>query len=242
MQNIVFYTGAGMSRESGLPTFRGEEGLWDSLDIEAVADRKSWYCGRRSDCNERRQRILNFINPIRRQIIDSKPNDGHLLIASLEEKFNVTIITQNGDDFHERAGSSNVIHLHGEALKNASTLHPYKSFDVDRNNPDIKIGDKAPDGSQIRPYVIFFNENIEQRLWDASVEATKQADVFVVIGSTMLVYPAADLLKMLPAHCKLYVIDPAEVSPPNGCKTDYIHIRCGASSGLQQLSTFLNTK
>ncbi len=231
-----------MSRESGLPIFRGQDGLWDTLDVEAVADRKSWYCGRRSDCNERRQRVLDFFNPIRRLILDSEPNEGHRIIAGLEGEFDVTIVTQNGDDFHERAGSTRVIHLHGEALKNASTLHPCVSFDIDPNNPDICIGDKAPDGSQVRPYVVFFNEDVEQRLWNASVEATRQADVFVVVGSSMLVYPAAELLKMMPPECGLYIIDPGEVALPEGCERTYIHIQSGASYGLEQLKTELKLK
>ena len=231
-----------MSRESGLPVFRGEDGLWDKLDIEAVADRKSWYSGRRSDCNWRRQRMLDFFNPVRRLILEKEPNDGHRIIAALERScsgcsaFKVTVITQNGDDFHERAGSTNVIHLHGEALKNASTLHPYESYPIERSNPDIRIGDKAPDGSQIRPYVIFFNEEIERSLWDKSLSATKEADIFVVVGSTMLVYPAAELLKMLPAECELYVIDPAQVVLPVGCNRKFVHIKCGASEGLGKLN------
>lgn len=147
---------------------------------------------------------------------EERPNEGHYIIAELEDEYEVTVITQNGDDFHERAGSTNVIHLHGEALKNASTLHPYESYEIDHNNPDIHIGDKAPDGSQLRPYVIFFNEDIELRLWKASVEATKQANVFIVVGSTMLVYPAAELLKMIPPKCELYIIDPSEVALPEG--------------------------
>lgn len=228
-----------MSRESGLPIFRGEGGLWDSLDVEAVADRRSWYCGRRSDCNERRQRMLDFFNPMRRMILEGEPNEGHRIIAELENEHEVTVITQNGDDFHQRAGSTNVIHLHGEALKNASTLHPYESYEIDRANPDINIGDKAPDGSQIRPFVIYFNEDIDRRLWKASVEATRQADIFVVVGSTMLVYPAADLLKMVPQHCRLYVIDPAEVALPEGCTRHCTHIRSGASIGLRQLKEIL---
>ena len=240
MQKLVFYTGAGMSRESGLPTFRGEGGLWDALDVESVADRKSWYCGRRSDCNARRQIMLDFFNPIRRMILEAEPNDGHRTIAELERDFNVTVITQNGDDFHERAGSTNVIYLHGEALKNASTMHPYESFAIDHADPDIYIGDKAPDGSQIRPYVIFFNEDIELRLWSKAVEAAKAADVFVVVGSTMLVYPAADLLKMINSDCWLYIIDPDDVSLPDGIIHPYTHICCGASDGLKQLKKLLN--
>ena len=231
MRKLIFYTGAGMSRESGLPTFRGENGLWDTLDVEVVADCKYWYCGRRSDCNERRQSMLNFFNPMHRMILEKEPNEGHRIIAELEDEFEVAIITQNGDDFHERAGSTNIIHLHDEALKNASTLHPYESYEIDRNNPYICIGDKTPDDSQIRPYVIYFNEDIEQRLWKAPVEATKQADMFIVVGSIMLVYPAAELLIMIPPKCNLYIIDPSMVTLPKGCTGEYIHIQSGASRG-----------
>lgn len=240
MQRLVFFTGAGMSRESGLPTFRGEGGLWDSLDVRAVADRRAWYCGRRSDCNARRQVVLDFFNPIRRLILEKEPNDGHRLIADLERMFDVTVITQNGDDFHERAGSSHVIHLHGEALKNASTMHPDEFYGIDSSAPDIRIGDKAPDGSQIRPYVIFFGEKIEQRLWKAAVTAVRNADMLVVVGSTMLVYPAAELLRMIPPQCRLLIIDPGEVHLPEGCRQPFTQIRCGAAEGMKQLCKLLH--
>ena len=134
MNRIVFFTGAGMSRESGLPTFRGDGGLWNQLDVETVADRRSWYCGRRSDCNVRRQAMLDFFNPIRRLILEKEPNEGHHLIAELEKYFQVTIITQNGDDYHERAGSTDVIYLHGEALKNASMANPCRWYDIKRES------------------------------------------------------------------------------------------------------------
>lgn len=242
MQRLVFYTGAGMSRESGLPTFRGEGGLWDSLDVRAVADRRAWYCGRRSDCKARRQAVLDFFNPIRRLILEKEPNDGHRLIAALEQSFDVEVITQNGDDFHERAGSSHVIHLHGEALKNASTMHPCESYAMDPAAPDIRIGDKAPDGSQIRPYVIFFGEEIELRLWKAAVTAVRSADMLVVVGSTMLVYPAAELLGMIPPQCRLLIIDPGEVHLPEGCLHPFTHIRCEAVEGMKQLYNLLNER
>ena len=240
MQRLVFYTGAGMSRESGLPTFRGEGGLWDSLDVEAVADRRSWYCGRRSDCNARRQAVLDFFNPIRRLILEKEPNDGHRLIAALERTFDVTVVTQNGDDYHERAGSSHVIHLHGEALKNASTMHPCESWEIDPAHPDIRIGDKAPDGSQVRPYVVFFGEEIEQRLWKEAVTAVRNADMLIVIGSTMLVCPAAELLRMIPPQCRLLLIDADEVHLPEGCRHPFSQLRCGAAEGMKQLCKLLN--
>lgn len=147
---VVFFTGAGVSAESGLSTFRGEGGIWNDIDAEAVASKRVWYCGRYSNAAQRRQRVLDFFNPIRRAIIEKEPNNAHRAIAQFEKFADVCVITQNGDDFHERAGSTNVVHLHGEALKNCSTANPYKPIDIDFYNPDIHIGDKAADGSQIR--------------------------------------------------------------------------------------------
>ncbi|MFI3263266.1 MAG: Sir2 family NAD-dependent protein deacetylase [Rikenellaceae bacterium] len=238
--NIVFFTGAGMSRESGLPTFRGEGGIWNEMDAAKVASKAAWYSGRYSNCKERRQAVLDFINPIRRAVIEHEPNEGHHLIASLEEKFNVTVITQNGDDYHTRAGSTNVIYLHGEALKNSSTIRPYKSFDIDLNNPDIKIGDKAVDGSQIRPYVIFFDEDLEMTLWKKAVQAAKTADYFVVIGCSLVVFPAVDLLKLIPVECKCYVINPDDVEMLEGVNCSFTHLRCGASEGMKEITDSLS--
>jgi len=206
-KKIVFFTGAGMSKESGLPTFRGEGGVWNKIDAEKVASAHSWYCGRRRDCKERCQAMPDFFNPLRRSILEHEPNDGHRIIASIENDFDVAVITQNGDDYHTRAGSSNVIYLHGEALKNTFSANPYKPLPIDPANPDIHIGDKAPDGSQIRPFVIYFDENIDNRLWNKAVSAIKEADYFVVVGSTMLVFPTADLIKRISSECRLIVID-----------------------------------
>lgn len=239
MKRLVFFTGAGMSRESGLPVFRGEGGLWDSLDVERLADARSWYCGRRRDCKERRQAMLDFFNPLRRAIMEHGPNEGHKTIASLEEYFDVTVITQNGDDYHGRAGSSDVIYLHGEALKNTSSANPYRPLPIDRSDPDIRIGDKAPDGSQLRPFVIYFNENIDKRLWQKAIKATEGADYFVVVGSTMLVYPAAALIKKLRSDCRLYIIDPAPTDLPQGSIRPYTHIKSPATSGLATLRDIL---
>lgn len=144
----------------------------------------------------------------------------------------MTVITQNGDDYHTRAGSSNVIYLHGEALKNASSANPSLSYPIDRSKPDIHLGDKAPDGSQLRPYVIYFDEDIDSALWRKAMQATKEADWFVVVGSTMLVYPAAALLAAIPASCHLVVIDPQEVELPKECQHAYTHIPAKASEGL----------
>lgn len=240
MKRIVFFTGAGMSKESGLPTFRGEGGVWNEIDAEKVASARSWYSGRCKDCTEIRQAMLDFFNPLRRSILEHEPNEGHRIIAELEKEFQVTVITQNGDDYHTRAGSSDVIYLHGEALKNTSSANPYNPLPIDRDNPDIHIGDKAPDGSQIRPFVIYFDENIDKRLWQKAVKATKEADYFVVVGSTMLVFPAADLIRKISADCRLIVIDPGEVSLPDGCRHQYLHLKYGASKGMQELVKMLN--
>lgn len=238
-QKIVFFTGAGMSRESGLPTFRGEGGIWNEIDYEKVATLKSWYGRQRKNAKERRQAVLDFFNPIRRAILEHEPNDGHRIIAALENDFDVSVITQNGDDYHTRAGSTNVIYLHGEALKNASSANPLLSYPIDKDNPDIHLGDKAPDGSQLRPYVIFFDEDIDSRLWKKAMKATKEADWFVVVGSTMLVYPAAALLAAIPASCHLIVIDPLEVTLPEECNHGYTYIPRGANEGLRTFMEIL---
>lgn len=231
-KKIVFFTGAGMSRESGLPTFRGEGGVWNEIDYEKVATLKSWYGRQRKDVKERRQAMLDFFNPMRRAILEHEPNGGHRIIAALENDFEVTVITQNGDDYHTRAGSTNVIYLHGEALKNASSANPSLSYPIDRSNPDIHLGDKAPDGSQLRPFVIYFDEDIDSALWRQAMKATKEADWFVVVGSTMLVYPAAALLAAIPDSCRLVVIDPQEVELPEECYHGYTYISEKASEGL----------
>lgn len=233
---IVFFTGAGMSQESGLPTFRGEDGIWHSLNIETVATARAWYSGRRNDCKERRKAVLDFFNPLRRAILEHNPNEGHRMIAELEPEFDVTVITQNGDDYHTRAGSSNVIYLHGEALKNASSATPYKSLPINPDNPDIHIGDKAPDGSQTRPYVIFFDENIDRSLWNKAVRATKEADIFVVVGSSMLVFPAADLIRKIKSGCRLFVVDPSDIKLPEGCFHSFTHIKATATEGLATIN------
>lgn len=237
MKKLVIFSGAGMSQESGLPTFRGDGGIWESVDPDKVADYKAWYCGRRSDCKERRQAVLDFINPIRRQILSLSPNEAHYVAARLEKDFDVTVITQNGDDFHQRAGSTRVIHLHGEALKNTSTLHPYIPMDIDPEDPDIRIGDKAPDGSQIRPYVIFFNENLQYGIWKEAVKAIREADLMVIVGCSLLVFPAAKLIEELREDAMLVVIDPCESPLP--IKHRHSHLRLPATKGMKIIENSL---
>lgn len=237
MKKLVIFSGAGISQESGLPTFRGEGGIWEEIDAEKVADWKAWYCGRRSDCRERRQAVLDFFNPIRRRILECEPNEAHRIIASLEEKYEVTVITQNGDDYHERAGSTNVIHLHGEALKNTSTLCPYIPLPIDPEDPDIHIGDKAPDGSQLRPYVIFFNENLQSEVLKAAVNAIREADIMVVIGCSLKVFPAASMIEDLREEAMLVVIDPSKPSLPP--RHQYAHLELKATEGMKILEQVL---
>ena len=164
--------------------------------------------------------MLDFFNPLRRAILAREPNEAHRLIAALEKGYDVAVITQNGDDFHTRAGSSEVVYLHGEALKNASTLHPYEPIEIDRCHPDIHIGDKAPDGSQIRPFVIFFNEDIDRRLWKRAV----------------------DLLGMLSPQCRLFVVDPSEVHLPDGNPRSFVHYRCGGTEGVKRFCEQLRSE
>ncbi|MDE6681250.1 MAG: hypothetical protein K2J92_07885, partial [Muribaculaceae bacterium] len=164
----------------------------------------------------------------------------HHIIAELEKDFDITVITQNGDDYHTRAGSTNVIYLHGEALKNTSSANPYRPLPIDTDNPDIRIGDKAPDGSQIRPFVIYFDENIDKRLWQKALQAIRQADYFVVVGSSMLVFPAADLLSKTKSGCRVFVIDPGEVNLPVQSRQPFTHISEPASTGLESFRQILN--
>ena len=236
-KKLVIFSGAGISHESGLPTFRGKDGIWDQIDAEKVADWKSWYCSRLPDCKEKRQAVLDFFNPIRRRILECEPNQAHHIIADLEKYHDVTVITQNGDDFHERAGSTNVIHLHGEALKNSSTLRPYIPLPIDRDDPDIHIGDRASDGSQIRPYVIFFNENLQYGLWKTALKAIKEADIMIVVGCSLKVFPAARLIEDLREDASLVVVDPADAPFP--IKHVYSHLQLPATSGMQILGGIL---
>lgn len=208
MKKIVFLTGAGISAESGVQTFRDSGGLWEGHDVMEVASPQGW----RKD----KQLVLNFYNERRRQLDTVEPNDAHKLIASLEEKYNVHIVTQNVDDLHERGGSTNIIHLHGELKKMCSSLDKTKTLPY---NEDIKVGDKHEDGSQLRPFIVWFGEDVP-KLGDA-VETIVDADYLVIIGTSLNVYPAAGLMKYAPTNCKLFYIDP---NPSLGHSTQYFTI------------------
>lgn len=194
-KHIVFFTGAGISQESGLDTFRGQSGLWENHKIEDIASPEGFA--------RNPQLVLDFYNKRNAELQKVHPNDAHLLIAKLEENYKVTVITQNIDDLHERAGSTNVIHLHGELMKcrssrDENTLYPY--------NKALKVGDLADDGSQLRPFVVWFGEQVPKM--DEAFEITKTADLFVIVGSSMVVYPAASLLLAVPFESDTVYIDP----------------------------------
>lgn len=226
MKKIVVLTGAGMSAESGISTFRGGNGLWDEYPIEQVATPEGFRANPAL--------VLEFYNKRRRQLLDVVPNKGHELLASLEEKYDVTIVTQNVDNLHERAGSTKVIHLHGELMKACSSREPNNGdfvMTLDRDKMDIQLGDLAADGSQLRPYIVWFGEAVP-KIEDA-VEALLGIDTFVIIGTSLNVYPAAGLLHYVGRNVPVYLIDPNDVNLPAGCQVTLI--RKVASEGVQYL-------
>jgi NAD-dependent deacetylase len=224
MKKIVILTGAGMSVESGLATFRGG-GLWDNYPVEKVATPEGFH--------ENPALVLDFYNKRRRELLKVKPNEGHRLVAAMEERFAVTVVTQNVDDLHERAGSTNVIHLHGELMKVCSSLNPNNLeyvYDLPSPDTELHVGDRAGDGSQVRPYIVWFGESVP--LMDDAVQALRNIDAFVIIGTSLNVYPAAGLLDYVPYGVPVYLIDPNDV---HVTRRDVVVIRKGASEGMRIL-------
>ena len=230
MKKIVFLTGAGMSVESGLSTFRGSGGMWDEYPVEKVASIDGY--------NSDPSLVLEFYNKRRKELLEVQPNEGHRLIASLEADFRVTVVTQNVDDLHERAGSSNVVHLHGELMKATSSRQPNNMNYVrtlTSDNINIEMGDKAADGSQLRPYIVWFGEAVP--MMDDAIDELRDADVFVIIGTSLNVYPAAGLLNYVPAGVPVYLIDPNDVNV--GHYRWLTFIKKGASEGVKELISLL---
>ena len=225
MKKIVILTGAGMSVESGLGTFRGGGGLWDEYPVEVVATPEGYAANPGL--------VLEFYNKRRRELLTVEPNEGHRLVAALEERFDVTVVTQNVDDLHERAGSTNVIHLHGELMKACSSQAP-QNLDYVINLPspesDLHLGDRAADGSQLRPFIVWFGEAVP-RMSDA-IETLRGVDAFVIIGTSLNVYPAAGLLNYVPVGVPVYLIDPNDV---HVSRRDVTVIKQGASQGMRTL-------
>ncbi|HOH83559.1 MAG TPA: NAD-dependent deacylase [Bacteroidales bacterium] len=196
MKTIVVLTGAGISAESGIKTFRDSDGLWEEHRIEDVATFDAW--------KKNRSLVLDFYNQRRRQLATVQPNAAHRALARLEEKFHVQIITQNVDNLHERAGSSNILHLHGELTKARSSLDESLIYDIGYN--DIREGDKCSKGSQLRPHIVWFGEAVPNIMTAATL--AKHADILLVIGTSLVVYPAAGLLNYTPSLIPKYYVDP----------------------------------
>lgn len=227
MKRIVFLTGAGMSAESGISTFRDSDGLWENYSVEEVCTHEAWL--------RQPELLLNFYNMLRRKFKDCKPNEGHRLIAGLEPYYDVQIITQNVDNLHEQAGSKHVLHLHGELMK-ARPEGPDRGvyYPLDPENPDIKIGDRDDKGVQLRPHIVFFGEDVPNLGRAAEIMST--AEIAVVIGTSLNVYPAAGLLQYAPYNIPVWLIDPKPVHSPY---REVVQIQKGASEGMKELVEIL---
>lgn len=222
---LVILTGAGISAESGLRTFRDSDGLWEGYNVYEVASPEGW----RKDP----QLVLDFYNMRRRDVKAAKPNEAHRGLARLQDKFDVQIITQNIDDLHERAGSRNVLHLHGEIFKMRSVLDETRSYVIEG---DINLGDIAADGGQLRPDIVWFGENVH-KIVDA-VELVMQADIFAVIGTSLVVYPAAGLVDYLQEGIPCYVID--KKLPEMAYRKGLVQIEKPATEGVAELEALLD--
>ncbi|HEX2935523.1 MAG TPA: NAD-dependent deacylase [Bacteroidales bacterium] len=225
MYKLVVLTGAGVSAESGIKTFRDSNGLWEEYDVMTVASIEGWY--------KDPELVLKFYNQRRQQLETAKPNAAHTGLAELEKYFDVHIITQNVDNLHERGGSKNIIHLHGELTKIRSTVDP--SYIIDIGYKDLHMGDKCPKGGQLRPHIVWFGEAVPAIEEAADVAST--ADVFAVIGTSLNVYPAAGLINYVPSKTPIYLIDPNDVLIPKGCNIDFIKEKAG--KGVEILKTKL---
>ena len=195
MKKIVILSGAGISAESGLKTFRDENGLWEGHDVMEVASPMAW--------ENNRELVLDFYNQRRRQLLEVEPNAAHYALVGLENQYDVQIITQNVDDLHERAGSSNVLHLHGELLKARSTFDDNLVMDWRK---DIRSGDFCEHNKQLRPHIVWFGEAVP--MFQKAADHCAMADILIIVGTSMQVYPAAGLVDFIPKKCPVYFIDP----------------------------------
>jgi len=225
MKKLVILTGAGMSSESGIRTFRDSGGLWEEYDVMEVATPMAW--------GKNRALVLRFYNERRRQLATCEPNEGHKGLAELEKYFNVEIITQNIDDLHERGGSTKILHLHGELTMARSTADRSLIYNI--GYKDINEGDTCEKGSQLRPHIVWFGEDVP--MLDEAVRITAGADIFAVIGSSLNVYPAAGLISYAPHNASLWLIDPNDVSVPVSRKVEVIKEK--ASTGVAILTDHL---
>ena len=223
MKSLVVLTGAGISAESGIKTFRDSDGLWEEYNVNDVASIDGWY--------RNPKLVIDFYNQRRQQLAKASPNDAHYGLTELESLFDVQIITQNIDNLHERAGSKNIIHLHGELTKVRSINNDNLITDI--GYTDIKLGDKASDGFQLRPHIVWFGEAVP--MLEKAISIVRKADIFVIIGSSLNVYPAAGLINYVSAGIPIYIIDPKDV---NSSKVS-LHIKKPATLGVKDLQRIL---
>ena len=225
-KKLVVLSGAGMSAESGIATFRDSGGLWDRYPVEQVATPEGFAADP--------ELVLGFYNMRRRELLSASPNEGHKILAAKEKDLDVHIITQNIDNLHEQAGSSRVLHLHGELMKARSTGDEALVYELDPTNCDILPGDLCEKGFQLRPHIVWFGEPVP--MMPEAERITRQADIFVIIGTSMNVYPAAGLLDDVRKSVPVYLIDPKDV---NTRRYDIHHLRMGASEGVKELQRLL---
>lgn len=233
-KNIVVLTGAGVSAESGISTFRDNGGLWDKYDPQDVASIEGWY--------RNKQKMITFYNYLRTQLKDNKPNAAHFAIAELEKEYDVTVITQNVDNLHERAGSTNIIHLHGELTKvrpeNGIYDKTYSEEEVfDIGYDEIELGDKALNGSQLRPHIVWFGEAVP--MISKAADYVQKADILLIAGTSLSVYPAAGLYRYAGNETPIYIIEPKEVTLKD---PRIVHINEIATKGMSIFKKILENK
>ena len=231
-KKLVVLTGAGVSAESGVSTFRDSNGLWENYNVEDVASIEGWY--------RNPELVLNFYNARRAQLAEVKPNAAHYAIAALEKDWEVTVVTQNVDNLHERAGSTKIIHLHGELSK----VRPVNCYDENDNYSEekvfdigydtISIGDLAPNGAQLRPHIVWFGEAVPYI--NAAIDVVSEADVLLIVGTSLQVYPAAGLYAFANADTPIYIIDPADVPVRDG---RIKHIKEVATKGMETFAQMM---
>lgn len=232
---ITVLTGAGVSAESGISTFRDSDGLWENHNVRDVASIEGWY--------RNPALVMDFYNARRSQLAGVRPNAAHMSIAALEEEFEVTVVTQNIDNLHERAGSTKVIHLHGELTKvrPEDCCNEYDGFSEDTvfdvGFEPVHIGDMAPNGAQLRPHIVWFGEAVPKI--DQAVDAVESADVLLIVGTSLQVYPAAGLYRYAGMDTPIYIIDPKDVTVRDGRMT---HIKDVATKGMETFKNILKSK
>ena len=235
MKKITVLTGAGVSAESGVSTFSDSDGLWENHKVEDVASIEGWY--------RNPQLVLDFYNARRAQLFQVRPNSAHLAIAELEKEYKVTVVTQNVDNLHERAGSTKIIHLHGELTKvrpenccnDRDGYSEETVFDIGAD--EINLGDVAPNGAQLRPHIVWFGEAVPKI--EAAIEAVEAADILLIVGTSLQVYPAAGLYRYAKMGTPIYIIDPKDVPVRDGRLT---HIKEVATKGMEVFKNILKSK